>query len=149
MPILYHQRHKLEDREERELNAKYVSLEELLAPADFVSLHVPLTEHTRHLIGRAELKSMKPTSYLVNAARGPVVDEQALVEALRSSEIAGASLDVYEHEPALTPGLAELENVVLLPHVGSATLETRTRMAALAAENLLTGLRGEVPPNCL
>ncbi|MEJ2716782.1 MAG: D-glycerate dehydrogenase [Deltaproteobacteria bacterium] len=149
MPILYHQHHRLEDREETELNAKYVSFQELLAQADFLSLHVPLTEHTRHLIGRAELKSMKPTAYLINAARGPVVDEQALVEALQNEEIAGAGLDVYENEPAVTPELIELDNVVLQPHVGSATRETRTKMAALAAENLLAGLRGEVPPNCL
>lgn len=149
MPILYHQRHKLEDREERELGATYVSLGELLAQADFVSLNVPLSKGTRHLIGSAELKSMKPNAYLINTSRGPVVDEQALVKALQNGEIAGAGLDVYEQEPAVSPGLIELDNVVLLPHVGSATLETRTKMASLAAENLLAGLRGEVPPNCL
>jgi glyoxylate reductase len=149
MPILYHQRHKLEDREEQELGATYVSLEELLAEADFVSLHVPLSERTRHLIGSAELKSMKPTAHLINASRGPVVDEQALVRALQRGEIAGAGLDVYEQEPAVSPGLIDLDNVVHLPHVGSATLQTRRKMASLAAENLLAGLRGEVPPNCL
>jgi glyoxylate reductase len=92
---------------------------------------------------------MKPTAYLINAARGPVVDEKALVEALRSERIAGAGLDVYENEPALTPGLVDLENVVLLPHVGSATLETRLKMASLTAENLSAGLEGKVPPNLI
>jgi glyoxylate reductase len=92
---------------------------------------------------------MKPTAYLINTSRGPVVDEKALVEALRKGKIRGAGLDVYENEPELASGLAELSNVVLLPHVGSATLETRTKMAFLAAENLLAGLRGETPPSCL
>ncbi|MEW6114365.1 MAG: NAD(P)-dependent oxidoreductase, partial [Thermodesulfobacteriota bacterium] len=129
--------------------ARYVSIEKLLAQADFVSLHVTLSQATRHLIGARELKLMKPSAYLINASRGPVVDEEALVEALRAGAIAGAGLDVYEREPEVTSGLLELRDVVLLPHVGSATLETRTKMAALAAENLLAGLRGEVPPNCL
>ena len=92
---------------------------------------------------------MKPTAHLINTSRGPVVDERALFEALKKGKIGGAGLDVYEKEPELTPGLTELDNVILLPHVGSATLETRTEMARLAAENLLAGLRGEIPPNCL
>ena len=92
---------------------------------------------------------MKPSAYLINASRGPVVDEKALVEALKNGKIAGAGLDVYEDEPNLAPGLADLDNVTLLPHVGSATLETRTKMAQLAADNLLAGLRGEIPPHCL
>ena len=124
-------------------------LETLLREADFVTLHVPLTPQTRHLIGSRELELMKPSAYLINTARGPVVDEAALVAALRQGQIRGAGLDVYESEPELCPGLADLENVVLLPHLGSATVETRTRMALMAAENLLAGLRGDPPPNCL
>jgi glyoxylate reductase len=126
-----------------------VDLKRLLTEADFVSLHVPLTDQTHHLIGPQELDMMKPSAYLINASRGPVVDEKALVEALKNGKIAGAGLDVYEDEPNLAPGLADLDNVTLLPHVGSATLETRTKMAQLAADNLLAGLRGEIPPNCL
>ena len=149
MPILYHNRHRIDEKEERELNATYADLKTLLSQADFVSLHVTLTEKTRHLIGAPELDYMKPTAYLINASRGPVVDEEALVEALRAKRIAGAGLDVYEKEPALTPGLSDLGNVVLAPHIGSATLETRTAMARLAAENLLDGLKGVPPRNCL
>ena len=149
MPVIYHSRRRIDSAEEHALNARYVSLHEVLTDADFVSLHVPLSPETRHLIGEAELKQMKSTAFLINASRGPVVDEHALLDALRNKVIAGAGLDVYEHEPALTAGLTELDNVVLLPHVGSATRETRTQMAELAAENLLAGLRGEIPPNCL
>jgi glyoxylate reductase len=149
MNIVYHNRKRIPESQERDLAVRYVTIGELLAQADFVSLHVTLSQATRHLIGAHELKLMKPSAYLINASRGPVVDEEALVEALRTGAIAGAGLDVYEREPELTSGLVELRNVVLLPHVGSATLETRTKMAALAAENLLAGLRGEVPPNCL
>jgi glyoxylate reductase len=134
---------------EQALNATYVGLEDLLTRSDFVTLHTPLSKETRHLIAAEQLRMMKRSAFLINASRGPVVDEQALVEALRAGTIAGAGLDVYENEPALAPGLAELDNVVLLPHIGSATVETRTRMAFLAAENLLIGLRGEAPPNCL
>ena len=147
MRILYHNRNRIDISEEKALNAEYVGLHTLLAESDFVSLHVPLTEHTKHLIGADELSLMKPTAYLINTSRGPVVDEQALVNALRERTIDGAGLDVYEHEPALTPGLTELDNVVLLPHVGSGTLETRIKMATMAAENLIAGLSGEVPPN--
>ena len=147
MRILYHNRTRIDISQEKALNAEYVSLTTLLAESDFVSLHVPLTEHTKHLIGEDELSLMKPTAYLINTSRGPVVDEQALVSALRERTIDGAGLDVYEHEPALTPGLTELDNVVLLPHVGSGTLETRIKMATMAVENLIAGLSGEVPPN--
>ena len=149
MRILYHNRSRIDEKEERELNVTYADLKTLLSQADFVSLHVTLTEKTRHLIGAPELDYMKPTAYLINASRGPVVDEEALVEALRAKRIAGAGLDVYEKEPALTPGLSDLGNVVLAPHIGSATLETRTAMARLAAENLLDGLKGVPPRNCL
>jgi glyoxylate reductase len=122
-------------------------LEELLERADFVSLHVPLTAETRHLIGARELRRMQPHAVLVNTARGPVVDEAALVRALREGWIAGAGLDVYEREPALEPGLAELEYVVLAPHVGSATHGTRARMAEIAADNVIACLAGRALPS--
>jgi glyoxylate reductase len=147
MPVMYHNRSRLEPAEEDTLKAGYEPLEELLRKSDFVSLHVPLAADTRHLIGSRELSLMKPSAYLINTARGPVVDEQALLAALQAGQIAGAALDVYENEPALTPGLTLLDNVILLPHVGSATLETRTRMAAMAAQNLIAGLSGHRPPN--
>jgi glyoxylate reductase len=122
-------------------------LEELLERADFVSLHVPLTAETRHLIGERQLQRMQPHAVLINTARGPVVDETALVRALREGWIAGAGLDVYEREPALAPGLAELENVVLAPHVGSATRGTRARMAEIAADNVIACLAGRPLPS--
>jgi glyoxylate reductase len=122
-----------------------VPLDRLLSTSDVVSLHMPLTAETRHLIGQPELARMKRTAYLVNTTRGAVVDEAALVWALRNHLIAGAALDVYEHEPAVHPQLLELENVVLAPHLGSATTETRTAMADLAARNLLAVLSGEAP----
>ncbi|MEW6348723.1 MAG: D-glycerate dehydrogenase [Thermodesulfobacteriota bacterium] len=149
MRVLYHNRRRREQSTEMDLGVDYRDLPTLLGESDFVSLHVPLSAETRHLIAAEELGLMKRSALLFNVSRGPVVDEKALVEALRSRTIAGAGLDVYEHEPALTPGLTDLDNVVLLPHVGSATIETRTAMARLAAENLLAGLKGEVPPNCL
>jgi len=124
-----------------------VPLDELLARSDFVSLHVPLSAKTRHLIGARELASMKKTAVLVNTARGPIVDEAALVHALRSGQIAAAGLDVFEHEPALAPGLGDLPQVVLAPHVGSATIATRDRMAEVAALNVIAALRGEPIPN--
>ena len=125
------------------LAAERLELGELLASADVLTLHCPLTEQTRHLIGAAELAAMKPSATLVNTARGPVVDEAALVAALGDGEIAAAGLDVFEHEPAVHPGLLELENVVLVPHLGSATVETRTAMAELAARNALAAAAGE------
>jgi glyoxylate reductase len=149
MRVLYHNRERLDTAEEREFQAEYADLERLLRESDFVSLHVPLTGETKYFIGAKELAQMKPTAFLINTSRGPVVDEQALVKVLRERRIGGAGLDVYENEPVLAPGLAELDNVTLLPHIGSGTLETRTRMASLAVENLLAGLRGDVPPNIL
>lgn len=134
---------------ERELGARKVELDELLKEADFISLHVPLTPETHHLIGERELKMMKKTAYLINTSRGPVIDEKALVEALKNGEIAGAALDVFENEPELTPGLAELDNVVLTPHIGSASVETRTRMATLAAENIIAYFEGRRPPTAV
>jgi glyoxylate reductase len=125
------------------LAAERLGLDQLLGRADVISLHCPLTPQTRHLIGAAQLRAMKPTALLVNAARGPVVDEEALVEALRQGWIAAAGLDVYEHEPEVHPGLLALENVVLAPHLGSATVETRRAMAELAAGNAIAAVRGE------
>ncbi|HET7454214.1 MAG TPA: D-glycerate dehydrogenase [Solirubrobacterales bacterium] len=145
MEIAYHSRHPVPEGIVAELGAERLPLEELLARADVVSLHCPLTPETHHLIGEAELAAMKPSAVLVNAARGPVVDEAALARALAAGEIAAAGLDVYEHEPRVEPALLELENVVLSPHLGSATVETRTAMAELAARNAISVLRGEGP----
>lgn len=148
MRVLYHQRRRLDPVEETELGVTWSDLGGLLARADFVSLHAPLTEETRHLIDADALARMKPTAVLVNTARGPLVDEAALVEALRAGTIAGAGLDVYEDEPAVHPGLLELrERVVLLPHLGSATGATRRRMVDLAVANVLAVLGGRRPPN--
>ncbi|NMB47061.1 MAG: D-glycerate dehydrogenase [Firmicutes bacterium] len=146
MPILYHDVAPMAQVEE-EYHAQFAGLDELLKESDFVTIHAPLTPETRHMIGQHELRLMKKTAYLINTARGPLVDEHALVEALKEGAIAGAGLDVYEDEPELAPGLAELPNIVLLPHLGSATLETRTKMAEMAAANLLAALKGKRPPH--
>ncbi|MCC6573588.1 MAG: D-glycerate dehydrogenase [Planctomycetes bacterium] len=130
-----------------ELHARQVSLDELLELSDFVSIHCPLTDETRHLIGNNALSRMKPTAFLINTARGPIVDEPALVQMLRKNRIAGAGFDVYEHEPNLSPGLADLDNVVLLPHIGSATVETRDRMGLICAQSVLDVLAGKEPQN--
>ncbi|WP_210717264.1 2-hydroxyacid dehydrogenase [Amycolatopsis acididurans] len=132
---------------ETELDARFVSREELLTTADVVSLHCPLTPQTRHLIDAEALGAMKNTAYLINTTRGPVVDEAALADALRRGEIAGAGLDVFEKEPEVEPRLLDLDNVVLTPHLGSATVETRTEMALLAARNVAAVLAGEAPLN--
>lgn len=148
MRVLYHSRTRLDPTEEVELGVTYVELDRLFAESDFVSLHAPLTEETRHIVDRRALTLMKPTAVLINTSRGPLVDEAALVEALRSGAIAGAGLDVYEREPEVHPGLLELrERVVLLPHLGSATLPTRRRMADMAVLNVLAALSGRRPPN--
>lgn len=132
-----------------ELGAEAVSFEELLERSDFVSVHVPLTESTHHLIDADALARMKRTAYLINTARGPVVDERALVAALTVGQIAGAGLDVYEDEPRMVEGLADCPNTVLLPHLGSATIQTRQAMSRLAAENAVAVLKGQVPPNVI
>jgi len=132
---------------EKEIGAERVEMEQLLKEADFISVHVPLMESTTHLIGEKELKMMKETAILINNSRGPVIDEKALVKALKDGEIAYAGLDVFEEEPELAPGLADLDNVVLLPHLGSASIETRTKMALLAAENAIAAIKGERPPH--
>jgi len=129
--------------------ATWAELDELLERSDFITLHPALTEDTHHLIGEAELRRMKPTACIVNASRGPVIDERALVRALREGWIAGAALDVYEDEPAMAPGLAECENAVLVPHIGSASRDTRGQMASMAAANALAHLRRERAPNAV
>ena len=144
MEILYYNRSRKEEAEQ-ELGARYLGLDELLETADFVTIHTPLTEETQHLIGRAELEKMKSEAVLVNTSRGPVVDEDALADALAEGRIFAAGLDVYEEEPKVHPKLLELENAVLAPHIGSGSIETRNKMAALAAENLAAVLRGEHP----
>lgn len=149
MQILYNDIRKIEPGLIDMLRAKFLPLKELLANSDFVTLHVPLNPETTHLIGQEELRRMKKTAFLINASRGPVVDEKALVEALRSGIIAGAGLDVFEDEPRVSPELIHLENVLLVPHIGSATFETREKMALVAANNILAVLRGEIPPNIL
>ena len=144
MDLVYHDQYRNEGAE-RELGARYLELDELLRTSDFVSIHTPLTPETTHLIGADELERMKPEAVLVNTSRGPVVDESALADALVEGRIFAAGLDVYEEEPEVHPKLLELENVVLAPHIGSASIETRDKMAALAAENLAAVLRGEEP----
>jgi len=140
-------------RENRELEQKVaatrVELDQLVREADVLSLHIPMRPEHHHLIGAAQLAAMKPTAILINTARGPIVDEVALVTALREGQIAAAGLDVYENEPRLTPGLTELPNVVLLPHLGSATTATRQKMAQMAAENVIAVLAGRDPPNAV
>ena len=142
MRVLYYDERR-NDRAERELGVTYATLDRLLAESDFVSLHVPLMPSTRHLIDAAALQKMKRTAVLINTSRGPVVDEAALALALRDGVIAAAGLDVFEREPEVEPLLRELENVVLLPHVMSASAPTRTRMAVRAAQNILAFLDGK------
>jgi len=135
---------------EKEYGAEFIAdPEELLKRADFISVHVPLLPTTKHLINAERLKMMKPTAYLVNTSRGPVIDEVALVDALKNKVIRGAGLDVFENEPQLAPGLAELENVILTPHAASATEETRAKMSEVAAFNIIDALEGVRPRNNL
>jgi glyoxylate reductase len=147
MRLLYTDAVRAPAEVERELGAQYVDKETLFRDADFVTLHVPLLPETHHYVSVKELKRMKKTAHLINASRGPVIDEAALVQALRERWIAGAGLDVYEHEPELSPGLVELDNVTLAPHIASASVETRTKMAVMAATNLVEALQGRRPPN--
>ncbi len=147
MRILYTKRHRLEERREAELGVEYQNLDELVSESDFVSIHVALSPQSVHLIGERELRRMRPSAYLVNTARGPIVDEKALVRALKEQRIAGAALDVYEHEPKVEPGLIELRNVVLTPHLGSAALDTRERLARFAVDNVIAVIEGRRPPN--
>jgi glyoxylate reductase len=149
LKIAYAQRHRAPAAVEDRLSAQYMGLEELLAVCDIVSLHCPLTDETHHLIDRAALRRMRSSAYLINTARGPVVDEAALVEALRDGVIAGAALDVFEREPEVEAGLLEQDNAVLVPHLGSATVETRTAMALLAARNVAAVLHNQPPPSAV
>jgi glyoxylate reductase len=132
---------------EKQVGAKRVAFNELLKMSDFVTIHVPLTSETHHLIGKEEFKIMKNSAYLINTSRGSVVDESALIEAIENGEIKGAGLDVYEEEPRIPVRLRALTNVVLLPHIGSATVDSRNKMAILAAENLISALEGHIPSN--
>lgn len=134
---------------ERAIGAEHVDMDTLLKESDFISIHVPLMPETRHLIGRRSLAMMKPTAYLINTSRGPVIDEAALAVALRNKVIAGAGLDVFEEEPSVHPDLLELDNVVLTPHIASGSVDTRTKMAIMAAENVLAALEGRTPPNAV
>jgi glyoxylate reductase len=147
MQILYTDLVRATRSVEKELGASFVDKETLLAQSDFVTVHVPLGPETTHYISKPELALMKPTAILINASRGPVVDEKALVQALKEGKIAGAGLDVYEREPEVEPALLSMKNVILAPHIASASYETRLRMAMMAAENLIAGLTGKRPPN--
>lgn len=149
MNILYTNRNRLDAATEQQFRARYVDKATLLAESDYVSIHCPLMPETTHAFGAAEFSAMKKTAYLLNTSRGPVVDEAALVNALHSGEIAGAGLDVYEQEPTIHEGLYSCENAVIAPHLGSATLETRGKMASIAATNIIARLRGERPSNCV
>ena len=149
MRVLYWGPRRKPDAEEREAGITYVPLEQLLAESDFVSVHSPLRPETRHQIGARELRLMKKTAYLINTARGPVVDEAALVRALAKQQIAGAGLDVYEHEPKVTRALFKLPNVVLAPHLGSAVTELREEMAHVVVDNIVAILERRPPPNCI
>jgi glyoxylate reductase len=149
MRVLYYDPNPLTRDAEVQLGATRADLNRLLAESDFVSVHVPLTPETQHMLSTPQFEQMKRTAILINTSRGPVVDEAALVEALNAKKIAGAGLDVYEREPAVHPGLVALPNVVLAPHIASATVRTRSEMSAMAARNMATAVRGGRPPNLL
>ncbi len=149
MRVIYHDARRAPEDLERDLGLEFVSAEEVLRESDFISLHVPLMPETRHLIGEGQLRMMKPTAVLVNTSRGPVIDEAALAQALEQRVIAAAGLDVFEREPHVDPLLLKLDNAVLVPHIGSASVETRRRMCTLAAENCMAALAGHRPPNLL
>ena len=146
MKILYYDA-KRNEQIEKDVNAQFCTMEELLKNSDFVSVHVPLLDSTRHMFSTKQFEMMKKTAVFVNTSRGPVVDEQALLKALQKKDIFGAGIDVWEFEPKLTPGLAELDNIVITPHTASATIEARDNMSKTAATNVLAALKGEVPPN--
>jgi glyoxylate reductase len=148
MRLLYHDPHRLDSSDERALGLSWVPLEELLSESDFVSLHARLSPESRHMMGDDEFGLMKRSAYLINTARGPLVDEQALVRALIEGRIAGAGLDVFEHEPRPHPELLKRSNVVMTPHVGSAVTELRAAMANVAVDNIIAILEGRKPPNC-
>jgi glyoxylate reductase len=149
MRILYWTPRRKPESLERELDLTYVPLEQLLKESDFVSLHSPLTAQTRHQIGARELALMKPTAFLINTARGAIVDEAALTLALERRQLAGAGLDVFEHEPSVMPALLQMPNVVTTPHLGSAVIEVREQMANIVVDNIFALLDGRIPPNCV
>ena len=148
MKILYTARHRRPEVEQ-ELGAQYVTLDELLAQSDFVTLHQPLNAETRHMIGDKEFAKMKPTAFIINTARGAVIDEKAMVRALKAKKIAGAGLDVFENEPKVPPALLKMKNVVLTPHLGSAVMEIRDQMANIVVDNIQALIDGRPPPNCV
>ncbi|GMW00752.1 MAG: D-glycerate dehydrogenase [Candidatus Hydrogenedentota bacterium] len=149
MNILYTNRKPVDAATEISLKARFVDKAVLLSESDYVCVLCPFTPDTKHAFSAAEFKAMKKTAYLINTSRGPVVDEAALVDALKSGEIQGAALDVFEEEPVVHPGLFKQENAVIIPHLGSATLETRSKMASIAASNIVARLQGKTPPNCV
>jgi glyoxylate reductase len=149
MKVLYHDVYRPSPELEQELNAEYRELDDLLQEADFITLHTNLTPETHHLINTERLQRMKNTAVLVNTSRGPVIDEAALAAALRDGEIFAAGLDVFENEPEVHPDLLELENAVVIPHLGSATVDTRIAMGLLAADNLIAALEGREPPTLI
>ena len=149
MRVLYYDPYPVAPDVERELGVTRVDLGRLLAESDFITVHVPLTKETQHMLSTPQFSLMKHSAILINTSRGPVVDEAALVEALNAHKLAGAGLDVYEREPAVHPGLVALPNVVLAPHIASATVRTRSEMSAMAARNMATAVRGGRPPNLL
>lgn len=147
MKVLYYDVYRMTPEDEAKYHMTYMPMDEVLQMSDFVSVHTPYMPSTHHLISERELKLMKPTAILINTARGPIVDEKALVKALQARTIAGAGLDVFENEPAVEPELLAMENVVLLPHIASASLQTRTLMATMASDNLVAHVQGKRPPN--
>jgi len=149
MQVIYHNRKRLAPEMEKACNARYVSEDELLAQSDFLSLHMPYSPAVHHLIGKEQLAKMKKSAILINAARGGVVDDAALIHALKNGVIAAAGLDVFENEPKFNPAFLQLKNVVLAPHIASSSEATRRNMAMLAAKNLVAALTGKVPPNLL
>ena len=149
MRVLYYDPNPLTPEAEQQLGAERVDLARLLVESDFVSVHVPLTDQTHHLLSTQQFGQMKRSAILINTSRGPVIDEAALVDALNAKKIAGAGLDVYEREPAVHPGLIPLPNVILTPHIASASVRTRSEMSAMAARNMATAVRGGRPPNLL
>lgn len=149
MSILYWGPHRMTEADEAALGMTFVPLDQLMAGSDFVSLHPALTARTRHLVGERELRLMKPTAFLINTSRGPIVDEKALVRVLVEGKIAGAGLDVFENEPKIEPELMNLQNVVLTPHLGSAVIEVRETITNIVVDNVLAILAGKMPPNCI
>jgi glyoxylate reductase len=149
MRIIYADPQRLPEEDERRFRLTHKPLDDVLREADFVTLHPQLTAETRHLIGARELGLMKPTAFILNTSRGPVIDEDALVQALSARRIAGAGLDVYEKEPAVSPALAAMSNVVLTPHLGSAVHELREGMAHVVVDNIVAIVEGRRPPNCI